>query len=203
MKSVALSVALVASVAFADVDARFAKLRDSAEALGGLGGFTEKYVGECGSRLLGGAECEKNAEAFRKAATGKKYYMIITEETASLLQMGEVTGQGEFILNLTPFFAGGEFAVTQGEPKSTDANGNPKMPFIRIPSMMPENWNPAMMARQVAGQQLRLQVVFTPQGTWSLPKKGGGQIKGIKAKIDGVLVTVGRTGDQVGLWFGK
>ena len=153
MKSVALSVALVASVAFADVDARFAKLRDSAEALGGLGGFTEKYVGECGSRLLGGAECEKNAEAFRKAATGKKYYMIITEETASLLQMGEVTGQGEFILNLTPFFAGGEFAVTQGEPKSTDANGNPKMPFIRIPSTMPENWNPAMMARQVAGRR--------------------------------------------------
>lgn len=200
MKFMMLAVSLVSSIALADVDARFAKLRDSAEALGGLGGFAEKYVGDCGSKLLGGAECEKNAEAFRKAATGKKYYMIITEETSSLLQMGEVTGQGEFILNLTPFFVGGPFAVTQGEPKSTDANGNPKMPFIRIPSTMPENWNPAMMARQVAGQQLRLQVVFTPQGTWSL---NGGKIKGIKAKIDGVLVTVGRTGDQVGLWFGK
>jgi hypothetical protein len=60
-----------------------------------------------------------------------------------------------------------------------------------------------MMARQVQGQALRLQIVFTPQGVWTLPRKGGGTMKGVKAKFDAVLVSVGRTGEQVGLWMGK
>jgi hypothetical protein len=196
-------VLLGSMTAMADVDARFAKLRDGAEALGGIGGFVDKYIGQCGSALQGGGECEKNAEVFRKAATGKKFYMIVTEDSASVLQMGEVTGQGTFVLNLTPFFAGSDSAITQGAPQRTDANGNPVLPFIRIESTLPEGWNPAMMARQVQARTLRMQVVFTPQGTWSLPKKGGGKVTGVKAKVDAVLVQVGRTGEQVGLWFAK
>jgi hypothetical protein len=195
---------LVSSAALADVDQRFAKLRDQAEAMGAVSAFVEKYVGDCASRMLGGGECEKNAEIFRQGATGKKFYMIITEETSGVLSMGEIkVRDGQFVLNLTPFFSASGLAITQGAPTRVDQDGNPVIPFIRIESQLPDGWNPAMMARQVQSQALRLQIVFTPQGVWSLPKKGGGTMKGVKAKFDAVLVTVGRTGDQVGLYLGK
>jgi hypothetical protein len=204
MKLLPLLITLFSGLALADADQRFAKLRDQAEAMGAMSAFVEKYVGDCASKMLGGGECEKNAEIFRQGATGKKFYMIVTEETSAVLQMGEVkVKNGEFVLNLTPFFAASGSAITHGAPTKTDADGNPVMPFIRIDSNLPDNWNPAMMARQVQGQALRLQIVFTPQGVWSLPKKGGGTMKGVKAKFEAVLVTVGRTGDQVGLWLGK
>lgn len=202
MKSLSLLVLMVPSLVLADADPRFAKLRDQAEAMGAVSAFVEKYVGDC-QRMLGG-ECEKNAEIFRQGTTGKKFYMIITEETSGVLQMGEVkTRDGAFVLNLVPFFAASGSAITHGAPTKTDAEGNPIIPFIRIGSQMPDGWNPPMMARQVSSQALRLQIVFTPQGVWSLPKKGGGTMKGVKAKFDAVLVTVGRSGEQVGLWLGK
>lgn len=204
MKSMMLITLLLPTLALADVDQRFAKLRDQAEALGAVSSFVEKYVGDCASKLLGGGECEKNAALFRKAATGKKFYMIITEETAGVLSMGEVKMKdGLFVLNLTPFFAASGMAITHGAPTRTDADGNPVMSFIRIDGQLPDGWNPAMMARQVSSQALRLQIVFTPQDVWSLPKKGGGTMRGVKAKFDAVLVSVGRTGDQVGLWTSK
>ncbi len=192
------------AVGLADVDKRFAKLRDDAEALSSLTGFIEKYVGDCGPALLGGAECEKNAELFRRGATGKRFYMIITEASAGVLQMGEVNvREGTFILNLTPFFAASNSALTHGAPAKTDAAGNPVLPYIRVPSTLPEGWNPAMMSRQVQAQALRVQLVFTPQGVWSLKKPGGGTIKGVKARFDAVVVTVGRTGEHVGVWLSK
>jgi hypothetical protein len=196
-------VLVVPMVVWADADPKFVKLRDQAEALTAVDSFVEKYVGECASALLGGAECTKNSDIFRRGATGKKFYMIITEDSAGVLQMGEVLGNGALTLNLTPFFAGANSAITHGAPARTDENGNPVLPFIKIPSQLPEGWNPGMMARQVQAKALRLQIVFTPQGVWSLPKKGGGTIKGIKAKLEAVLVSVGRTGEQVGLWVNK
>lgn len=203
MKSLMLAVAILPSLALADADPRFAKLRDQAEAMGAISAFVEKYVGDCASKMLGGGECEKNAEVFRQGATGKKFYMIITEETSTVLSMGEIKMQGQFVLNLTPFFAASGMALTHGAPSRTDADGNPVMPFIRIDSNLPDGWNPAMMARQVAGQALRLQIVFTPQAVWSLPKKGGGTMKGVKAKFEAIVVSVGRTGEQVGIWIPK
>lgn len=203
MKSLMLVVAMLPGLALADADPRFAKLRDQAEAMGAISAFVEKYVGDCASKMLGGGECEKNAEIFRQGSTGKKFYMIITEETSTVLSMGEIKMQGQFVLNLTPFFAASGMALTHGAPSRTDADGNPVMPFIRIESNLPDGWNPAMMARQVGAQALRLQIVFTPQGVWSLPKKGGGTMKGVKAKFEAVLVSVGRSGDQVGLWLAK
>jgi Family of unknown function (DUF6066) len=193
----------LSSLALADVDARFAKLRDQAEPMGAISAFATKYVGDCGSKMMGGGECEKNAEVFRHGATGKKFYMIITEETSTVLSMGEIKPEGKFVLNLTPFFAGANLAISHGAPAKTDGDGNPVMPFIRIDSSMPDGWNPAMMSRQVQAQALRMQIVFTPQGIWSVPKKGGGTLKGVRAKFEAILVSVGRTGEQVGLWVAK
>ena len=193
---------LSAVAARADTDPRFAKLRDNAEALSSLAGFVEHYVGSCGPSVLGGAECEKNAEVFRKGATGKKYYMIVVEESTAVLQMGEATQEG-FMLNLTPFFAASDSALTHGAPSKTDGSGNPIMPYLRIESALPEGWNMGMMGRQVQAHAMRMQIVFTVQGLWTLPKKGGGTNKGVKTKFEGVVVQVGRTGELVGTWFNK
>ncbi len=50
---------------------------------------------------------------------------------------------------------------------------------------------------------MKLHVIFTPQGLWALSKKGGGTMHGVKAHIDAVLVTVGRTGDEIAIWINK
>lgn len=195
---------VVPAVAAADVDPRFAKLRDSADSLASLGAFLDKYVGDCGPISEGGSECAKNAETFRKAANGHKFYMILTEDSTSVLSMGGFNPQGgEVTFNLTPFFPGSNSAITHGAPSKTDANGNPVLPFITFKGTLPDTWNVQMMQRQVQARQMRLQVVFTPSGLWELPKKGGGKIRGVKVKLEAVLVTVGRTGDQVALWLNK
>src|ERR1043165_3384315 len=100
-RALAFASVMMAGLAWADVDAKFAKLRDSAEALEGLGSFLDKYVGDCGTDV----ECKKNTGVFRSAANGKKFYMIITEDSVNNLQMGSYDpGEQSFSLNLTPFF---------------------------------------------------------------------------------------------------
>lgn len=194
----ALLLAALPALSLADVDPRFARLRDAAEPLGGLGSFIEKYVGDCGA--LDGPECRRNAEAFRRKATGKKFYMIVTEDSVGI-SMGRYDASGEFTLNVVPFFGAAGSAVTHGAPSRTDANGNPILPFITVDGMATNGTDPSMIERWVRMRALRLQVVFTPQGLWTLKKKGGGTITGVKARIEAILVTVGRTGEQVGLWL--
>lgn len=204
MRALFLLLATVPTAGFSEVDERFARLRDNAEPLASVGAFVDKYVGECTSAVLGGAECARNTEGFRRAANGKKYYLIVTEGTANVLRMGEVDiGSGKFILNLTPLFTGSNSAVTHGTPSKLDGNGNLVLPFIRIESVLPDGWSPAMMGRQVQAQGLRLQVVFTVQDLWTLPKKGGGKVRGVKARFDGIVVTDGRTGTQIGAWYAR
>ncbi len=199
-----VSVLAVPVVALADVDPRFATLRDGAEALSSLGNFLDKYVGDCGSISSGGGECAKNAETFRKSASGQKFYMILTDDSTAALSMGAFNPRlAEVTFNLTPFFPGSNSAITHGAPSKTDANGNPVLPFITFKGVLPDTWNIQMMARQVASRQMRLQIVFSPKGIWELPKKGGGKIRGVKAKLEAVLVTVGRTGEEVALWLNK
>jgi hypothetical protein len=199
-RALALSSLILALPALADVDPRFAKLRDQAEAIEGLGAFLDKYVGDCGTD----ADCKRNTDVFRSAANGKKFYMIITEDSVNNLQMGTYDpGDQTFTLNLTPFFPASNSAITQGAPSRTDANGNPVMSFLTLKGTVPEGGNASTISRMVNMKTLRLQVVFSPQGLWSLPKKGGGKITGVKAKIDAVLVTVGRTGEQVALYTAR
>jgi hypothetical protein len=203
-RALLISTLLVPLLASADVDPKFAKLRDTSEALSSLGAFLDKYVGDCGPISEGGGDCVKNAEAFRKGNNGKKFYMILTEESTAVLSMGAFNPQGgEVTFNLTPFFPGSNSAITHGSPSKTDANGNPVLPFITFKGVLPDSWNVQMMARQVGARQMRLQIVFSPQGMWELPKKGGGKIRGVKTKLEAVLVTVGRTGEQVALWVNK
>ncbi|MCP3103534.1 DUF6066 family protein [Myxococcus sp. K15C18031901] len=192
---------LLPTLALADVDARFAKLRDEAEPLGGLGAFLENYIGACEGALVD-AQCKSKAEAFRKKYQGKRLYMIVTEDDASMLAPGPYSpGTGEYTINITPFFPGGRSALTHGAPKKGDANGNPVLPFITVTGTLPEGWNGSLFNRMFSMHAMRVAVVFTPQGVWSLPKKAGGKSYGVTARIEGLLVTEGRTGHQLGLWL--
>lgn len=192
---------LLPALALADVDARFAKLRDASEPLGGLGAFLEKYIGACEGAFVD-PQCKSQAEAFRKKYQGKRLYMIVTEDDATMLAPGAYSpGTGDYTIHITPFFPGGRYALTHGSPKKTDANGNPVLPLLTVSGTVPEGWNGQIFSRMFSMRGVRAQVVFTPQGVWSLPKKGGGKNHGVTARVEALLVTEGRTGQQLGLWL--
>jgi Family of unknown function (DUF6066) len=203
-RTFALLSLISASAALADADPKFVALRDQAENVASLGQFLDKYVGSCDSVLQGGGECIKASEAYRKGATGKKFYMIVLEDSATMLSMGPYNPKGdEFTIHMTPFFPASNSALTHGAPTKTDANGNPVMPYLPIKGNIPEMGNVGEISRAISSRQIRLQIVFTPLGLWTLPKKGGGKITGVKMRMDAVYVTLGRTGMKLALWLNK
>jgi hypothetical protein len=203
-RTFALLAVISSSVALADADAKFAQLRDQAEAVGSLGAFLEKFVGNCESVIQGGGDCIKAADAYRRGAIGKKFYMIILENDATMLSLGPYNpGGNQLTINMTPFFPASNSALTLGSPTKADANGNPIMAYLPITAPIPEGGNVSELTRAISSRQFRLQIVFTPQGLWHLPKKGGGKNTGVAARIDAILVTVGRTGNKVATWYGK
>ncbi len=195
-------VLLLPTLAAADVDPRFAKLRDQAEPLTSLSSFLENYIGECKGAFVS-PECSANAKKFRDKYTGQKLYMIVGEDqAASVLAPGSYDpSTGDYTVQVVPLFAASGHAVTHGAPKKIDSAGNPVMPLLEIKGTATPDWTGAQFARMFKTRGLRVQVVFTPQGIWTLPKKGSGKQAGVKAKIEAVLVTVARTGEPIGLWL--
>lgn len=192
---------LLPSLALADVDARFARLRDAAEPLGGLSAFLNRFIGECGD-LFASPDCRSRADEFRKAYRGKKMYMIVTEDVATMVSAGAYEpNTGDFNINIVPFFAGGKYALTHGTPKKTDAQGNPIMPLLSVSGTTPQGYNGGMFSRLFSARGVRVQVVFTPLDIWSLTKPGGGKIYGVSSRIEAILLTEGRTGYELGLWL--
>ncbi len=191
---------LLPALAAADVDPRFARLRDAAEPLGGLSAFLTRYIGECGD-MFAKPDCRTKADEFRKAYRGKKMYMIVTEDVATMVTPGPYQpNTGDFVINILPFFAGGKYALTHGTPKKTDSAGNPILPLLSVSGTTPEGWNGGMFARLFSSRGVRVQVVFTPLDIWSLPKPSGGKIFGVAARVEAILLTEGRTGEHLGLW---
>jgi len=197
----ALFALLLPALALADVDPRFARLRDAAEPLGGLSAFLNRYIGECGD-MFASPDCRTKADEFRKTYRGKKLYMIVTEDVATMVSPGPYQPTtGTFIINILPFFAGGKYAMTHGTPKKTDAAGNPILPLLSVSGTTPEGWNGGMFARLFSSRGIRVQVVFTPLDIWSLAKPSGGKIFGVAARVEAILLTEGRTGEHLGLWL--
>lgn len=204
MRTAILALLLVPLLAHADADAKFARLRDAASPLdGSLSAFLDKFIGECGDAFEG-QTCKQNAAAYRQKTQGKPYYVIIPEDSAYMLRPGPFNpGKGEYSVLVTPFFPGGGYALTQGQPKKVDAQGNPVLPLIVLHGQLPDGWDPMSFQRLFRNRELRVQLVFVPQGVWAMPKRGGGKMYGVKAKIEGLLVTYARTGDPVGSYYAK
>lgn len=178
----------------------FAALQKSADPTGGLSSFLERYVGDCDPLET---DCLANAKKFRQKAAGRRYSLLIGEDQATMISLESLDeDSGDLVLNVIPFFSGGGYGLSHGAPKRTDANGNPVMPMIRLKGKAPEGWNAARMARAIQARELKLHVLFSPQGTWKLPKKGGGKIQGVTSKVEGLLITHGRTGETLAAWPG-
>jgi hypothetical protein len=203
MRSLMLTSLLCPLVALAGPE-KFEKLKTAAQPVGGFGTFMEKYIGECPDPV-DGAECRQHAKKFREKASGKKYHLIVSEDAAaSVLAPGGIDEEnGEMTVKVAPMFASGGYALTHGAPKKTDANGNPMVMFVEAAGDIPDGYNAQRLSRLFQQRALRAEVIFTPQGTWTLPKKGGGKWHGVKAKVDAILITMARTGEPVGVWYGR
>lgn len=193
----------VSSLAAAGDSERFESMKKGAEALSGLGPFLDKYNGsDCGSAAMGGQDCQRASAEFRREATGKKFFMIISDDQTAVLSMGRSDGNS-YTMNLTPFFPASNSAITHGSPSRADADGNPVLPFITIKGEVPDMESPATVARWISTRSVRLELIFTPQGNWTLPKKGGGKNTGVKARLEAVRVVVARSGEHLGTWFNR
>ncbi len=180
-------------------DSQFAQLRTAAEPLVGLAAFLEKYVGDCPTGSA--PQCRPNASAFRSKSNGKRFFMLVTDESSGMLSAGRFDGsRGEYELHLTPFFAAGPYALTHGAPRQMDAAGNPLLPLLIMRHKAPKDWDASRLQRLITGRELRVEVVFTPQDVWTLTQKRGNKIRGVKSRIDAVQVTNGRTGEVIGSW---
>jgi hypothetical protein len=192
----AVVLAVAAAAAAAEDDPVFEKAKSGASPTEGLSTFLTKFVGTCTKES--GPQCAKAAEEYRHQTRGKKLYLSI-DDAAAIVAIGGTGDGGEVVLNVTPFFAGGEFALTQGAPSRTDAAGNPVMPLIRVKGTAPDG-DVDRLGRMLSAHQVRIEVVFAPEGTWTLAKKGGGNIQGVKAKLLALRVSMARTGDTVAVW---
>lgn len=196
-----LSPALVRAQSEQD-DPRFAQARDGAQRLESLAQFLQRYVGDCGEG--NDPACRKQAEAFRKAHQGKRLLFVVDEDAATMVRpQGFDPSTQECAISVVPLFPAGNYALSHGAPKKTDANGNPVMPLLRAEGVTPEDWNSGRFERAFSLRAVRVAVVFTPTGVWSLPRKGGGKHQGVTGRIEALQVSVGRTGEVLGTYVGR
>ncbi|MBM7117429.1 DUF6066 family protein [Archangium primigenium] len=201
MRRLLLAVLLLPTLALADVDSRFAQLRDQAEALGSLGTFLDKYVGEC-SGFFSGLGCRGASEEFRKQYEGKKLYMIVGESAASMVQPGPYQpGSGNYTILVTPSFPGGSYFLTQGAPSALSAEDQPLVAPIRVTGTTPEGWNATDFMRLFSSRKVRMQLVFSPEGIWGMERnQGRGKLYGVSCRVEGVLLSNATTGKPLGMW---
>jgi len=191
--------ALLPAVALAE--GRFEELRKQAQPFdGGLGEFLELYLGDCGT-ASNTANCRNRSREFQGQAKGQRFYTLVREDEAGMVGMSDSTRSGgDFTVEVTPFFPGAEHALTNAVPKKTDAKGNPILPVLMIAGKLPGVETVDDMERLFKNRGVRLELLFRPEKPWALPKKGGGQLTGVTAKLDAIQVT-SRTGAVIATWI--
>lgn len=198
-RSAVTLLALIPAVALGE--GRFEELRKGAQPFdGGLGDFLELYLGDCGS-ASNTANCRNRAREFQTQAKGKRFYALIREDEAGMLGMSDSTRSGgDFTVEVTPYFPGAEHALTNAVPKKTDPKGNPILPVLMIPGKLPGVETVDDMERLFKNRGVRLELLFRPEKPWALPKKGGGQLTGVTAKLEAIQAT-SRTGAVLATWI--
>lgn len=176
---------------------RFDALRAQAQPYdGGLGQFLEEYLGDCGNN----ANCRAHTKEFLAKAKGQRFYTLVREDEAGMLGMSErQSGGGDYTVEVTPFFPGNEHALTNATPKKTDPNGNPILPVLMLPGQLPDGETVDSVARMFKNRGVRLELLFRPDDPWALPRKNGGKLVGVRAKLDAIRVT-SRSGAVLALW---
>ena len=190
---------LVPAVALGE--GRFDELRKEAQPFeGALGEFLELYLGDCGT-ASNTANCRNRSREFQTQAKGKRFYTLVREDEAGMVGMsGGTRVGGDFTIEVTPFFPGAEHALTNAVPKKTDPKGNTILPVLMIPGKLPGIETVEDMERLFKNRGVRLELLFRPEQPWALPRKGGGQLTGVRGKLDAIQVT-SRTGAVLATWI--
>ena len=184
-----LVVALLPWLAWAQ-DARFEALKASAQTFdGGLAGFLEQYTGDCGD-ATNTSQCRQKAETFQKGVNGTRFYALVREDAASMVAFAPSgPAGGDFTVLVTPFFPGGAHALTNTTPKKTDSHGNPLFPQLELAGVLPEGETVDSVERLFRRRDVRVELLFSPEGFWALPHKAGGKLTGCRAHLDALLVS--------------
>jgi len=186
-----LAAALLAGPARA---ADFESLASGAQRLDALEPFLARYIGHCTDPYERRA-CEANVAAARRALAGRTYAVRVGDAA----QLVKPSLQGErFLLLVTPFVDGGGLALTHGRPSRQDAAGHPLIGFIPIRGTLP----PGTMDMEFQGPfrtgAIELEIVFRPEGTWKLRRKGEpGDLEGVAARFLAIRVLDARTGAEI------
>lgn len=176
-------------LAWAD-DARFEALKAGAQPFeGGLAAFLEQYTGDCGD-ASNTPQCRQKADAFRRTVAGKHFYALVREDAAGMVSFAPAgPAGGEFTVLVTPFFPGGPHALTNQTPKKTDPRGNPIFPNLSLAGVLPEGETVDSAERLFRRRGVRVELIFTPEALWTLPRKGEKPLTGCRGHLDAILVS--------------
>ncbi len=198
MTSSRLAASLAAALALhalpARADARFEALARGAERLESLEAFLSRFVGRC-TDVYERQTCESNVAAARRAVAGKTFAVRVSD--AAPLVRAQVRGAG-FVVLVTPFVDGGGLALTNGEPRSQDAAGQPLIGFIPIQGRLPTGMIDMEFESPFRTGAVEMEIVFRPERTWKLKRRGeAGFYEGVAARFLAVRLVDSRTGNEI------
>jgi len=175
-------------------DQRFESLKSRAQRVDSLSGFLERFVGGCQDDY-DKRSCEQNVRLARKGFEGKLLVVTVGDQTSSIVR-AEANGN-RFRIYLTPFIDGGGYALTNGAPAKQDPAGRPLISYIVIDGSLPPG-EEMDFARSFRTGSVEMEVIFKPEGTWKLKRKGeAGFYEGVKARFMGVRLVNYRTGSEI------
>jgi hypothetical protein len=139
--------------------------------------------------------CEANVAAERRAFAGKTFTVRISD--AASLVRPRIEREG-FLLLVTPFVDGGGLALTNGAPARQDPEGHPLVDLIPISGKLPPGTLDLEFHGPFRTGAIELEIVFRPERTWKLPRKGErGSMEGVAARFLGIRVLDARTGTEI------
>src|SRR5512132_2986883 len=190
-----IALLLALSAVPASASSRFLDVNSRAQRLDSLGPFLERYVGRCRDQDLR-QDCEQNVRAVRRSLDGKAYSASIAEQTLEIVRPQRTANGYRFVV--TPFIDGGGLALTNGEPRQQDAAGRPIIALLVMDGPLPAGMDDLDLESALRTGRVELQVVFRPEGTWRLKRKGApGFYEGVKARFLAMRLVESRTGAEI------
>ncbi len=176
-------------------DSRFDALRGRAQRLDSLGPFLERYIGSCKDELTR-YDCEHNIREQRRGLDRQVYAASIAEQTLDIVRPERRAGGYRFFI--TPFIDGGGLALTNGEPRKQDAAGRPLIAFVVLDGALPDGMDELAFESALRTGRLELEVLFRPEGTWKLKRKGEpGYYEGVKARFLAIRLVESRSRAEI------
>lgn len=186
------------AAARAEEPGAFERLEQKAERVEGLAAFLDRYVGRC-PKGPEAAACRTRAKRARAEMTGRLYTVRLDPAAARMLRAGGIDkASGRFRFELTPFFDAGGLGLTAGKPLGLDRQGRPRIRTLRLQAPLEDDQTEWDMERLLRTQNVRIELVFRPQGVWSLPARPE-RLEGMRAKFVAVRLSHARTGRQLAL----